>query len=191
MTRLTSLTVLVVFFALLLALLCGGCQPQPKQSAATKQTIDTGHQKADVAAGKIQDQAKVDAAEVQVDPAKHPWKSLGRVILVARSTLVPFAIISFLALAAAFGLTFTPLSFISKIALPIAASVFAFSFGGIIALPFLPWIVGVMLLGLIGLAVYEIIRYKNIRKAAQAIEEQFCPPGTIGSPVTFVAGKGP
>jgi len=116
--------------------------------------------------------AALATANASAKPVAHPIVSTNITIAKMQKPLATIAVISFILLAVSIGLAFTALSVISKIAVPVTGSVAVLSFGGVIALPFLPWVIGGASVVAVGLIVYEIIRYKgSVTSVVQAVKK--------------------
>lgn len=103
----------------------------------------------------------------------HPFTSTNVTVKRLQRPLEEIAVISFILLAVSIGLAFTALSVISKIAVPVTGSVALLSFTGVIALPFLPWVLGGVAVLAVGLIVYEFIRYKSLKAVVANVESLF------------------
>lgn len=159
----------IILMALLFAMALFGCAPN--QTPATKAAIQQVQQQTQIDQAKIDAQAQLSAARAKANPLLHPLSNSNAVVKKAQAPLGLIATIAFLAFAVGVGLYFTPLSAFSKILVPLGGSVAALSFIGLIALPFFPWVIGGGAALLVGLLVYEIIRYKSLKGAIQGFEE--------------------
>ncbi len=157
---------------ILIATACVGCH---SLSPAAQQTITRGHDAAAVQAAEVKDAGTVAEAKAEVSPAQHPIEAANVEIEKARVPLRFLFIASFIVLAITVGLAFTPLSAISKVAVPVAAATCALSLGGIIALPFFPWVFLGALALVAGLFLYEVFVTKSIGGAVKAVEADFIP----------------
>jgi len=103
----------------------------------------------------------------------HPFTSTNITVSRLQKPLEVVATLSFVLLAVSIGLAFTALSVISKVAVPVTGSVALLSFTGVIALPFLPWVLGGVAVLAVGLIVYEFIRYKSLKAVVVNVESLF------------------
>lgn len=102
----------------------------------------------------------------------HPFVAATVTVQKAQTSLRVLGLLAFAAFAVGVGLYFTPLSWLSTIAVPVAGSVAALSYIGAIAVPFFPIVIysagGLVLL----LIVYELIHAKgNVKTAFTDLEE--------------------
>lgn len=97
----------------------------------------------------------------------HPFKGTTETVKHLQGVLTFVNIASFVIFLAslAAGWFVTGLSLISRIVTPIAGTITAGTLAGIVALPFLPWIIGITLIGLGG---YEGYRWYRSRHATPA-----------------------
>ena len=121
-------------------------------------------------ATKIADTAAVADAKAEANPMAHPVRSAEVAVKKLRAPLGIICLGAFVSLAVSIGLLWTPLSVISKTAVPVCGSVTVVSLFGLIALPFFPWILLALAAGAIGLFVYEVIRARSLAGGVMAIE---------------------
>ena len=166
---------LLVFVSLLAA-----CSSLPK---ATQQTIQSGHNQAAIAAGKAQDAGTMADAKGAASPTSHPIDASDVVVKDTRASLRVVFIVSFIALLVSIGLLFTPLSLVSKIAVPVAGALAVGSLAGEIAVPFFPYILAGLGVLALALAVYELIVAKgNVALAITDTEALIVPAKTTAAP---------
>lgn len=148
----------------------------------------TAQNKVDVA--KAAAKGKLQDAQASATPVSHPIAAANQATKRLQVPLEVIATVAGIAFAVFVGLLFTPLSFVSKIGLPVAGCVAGLSYFGAIALPFFPWVLAAAAALLLGLFVYEIIRYRSLKKAVAAIESDIgLTPATISSAVTSAASS--
>lgn len=145
-----------------------GCSPQ---TAATHAAIVATQQQSQVDIATEKAKAALLAQKAKDNPVAHPIASATAAVQVAQKPLGLIATVAFIACAVGVGLYFyTPLSWLSKILVPVGGAVSAFSFFGVIALPFLPWVfVGLTVL-VVGLVIYEVIRAKSLKGGIEDLE---------------------
>ena len=169
----------MVAVVLIAAVCSAGCAPN---QTAAKLTSD---------AAVIAAQAKVDQAKADAAPLAHPVTSANSAVSTIRGSLLAVTIVAAVLLAVSVGLWFTPLSFVSKIAVPITSTVAVLSAAEVIALPFFPWVLFAALAVFVGLFVYEWIRLGTPAKAIKAIEADFGVTTSITADLQSVASKAP
>jgi len=117
--------------------------------------------------------AKTRTARAEASPTSHPFAATNNTVGRWRKFLIPIAAAAFVLLGVFWGLSYTGLSWISKIGIPVSASVAAFAGLGAITLPFLfnPWIDAATVAAVIGVILYEIKR-KGVAGAVAAVEAE-------------------
>lgn len=151
----------------LLALALDGCVETAPQTKAAVQQIQ---QKSQIDLAKQQADAALAAAKAKTHPTLHVVTSVDQIVSAVRAALLPIFILSVVVLGGSIGLAFSPLSFVSKISLPISAAIAGLSLLNLIAMPFLPW--GLLAGAVVAAAVliYEIVRYKSLPKGIAGFE---------------------
>jgi hypothetical protein len=159
---------LAASLSLVLVISCiAGCQ-----SKATRDAIQQSQEQYQIAKAQVEnddklaaDKATADAqvkdAQAKANPTGHPFRAASVTANEARKPLGFIATVAFLICLGSIGLAFTPLSFISKVLVPVSGIVTFGSFVGVIVLPLFPYVViggGVLLLALVA---YEAYRYRN------------------------------
>jgi len=140
-----------------LILACGGCQP-----SAVRQKVTT-----------IANRGTVNDALGESDPLRHPIKAITAYVKKFEKPLITLTVIAVVALGVGIGLYFTPLSWISTILVPVAGSVAAVSFTGLVSLPVFPWFaLGLIALG-VSLVIYELYYTKSLPGAITALKSLF------------------
>lgn len=92
----------------------------------------------------------------------HPFRNTTETVQHLQSALTAINIFAFVVFLGSFGLLFVSgLSWLTKIIAPVAGIVAAGTLVGVIALPFIPWAIGITLVGLGG---YEGYRWYQGRK---------------------------
>jgi hypothetical protein len=120
----------------------------------------------------LHQKAAVAEASAEASPTKHPFAAANSTVKKLRAPLIVINLIAFVALAVSIGLLWTPLSIISKTAVPVCGAVSVLTLFGLIALPFFPWILLAAAIGAVALIVYEIIRFKSLPAALAAFEKE-------------------
>lgn len=163
--------VLITLVCLLGGMALFGCGPHPTAQTQSQITQIQQDNLVDVAAEQAK--ARLQQQQAADNPAAHPIIAASNAVKTAQKPLGLIATISFLIAAVGVGLYFTPLSAFSKIIVPVAGGVSAFSFFGVIALPFFPWVgLGAVVL-VLGLFIYEVIRAKSLKGGIEATEGFF------------------
>lgn len=175
--------VAIFLIAILVSMTVFGCGPKP--SPQTTAQIATIQQQNLVDVAAEQAKAKLLAQKAADNPVAHPIAATARVVKQAQKPLEFVATIAFLVAAGGVGLSFvTGLSWLSKIIVPVAGCVAVFSFFGLIALPFFPWVgAGLVLLAFV-LFSYEVIRAKSLKGGIQNVESDLGfnrPAATVAS----------
>ena len=129
----------------------------------------------------ILDKSAINDAKGSTSPDAHPLSSLNLMVKKLRAAALSLTIVFSVLVAGAIGLYFTPLSPISKIAVPVFGAVACLSFVNVIVLPFLPWLIGLAIVGAFALAVYEVYIYKGVKPAANALEAELGITSTSAS----------
>jgi hypothetical protein len=179
----------VVFYVWLVAVLMlalaafTGCQSaamraaiedaQNKKAALNaKTTVDVTEIEdgADVDVANVKADASVNDAKAEASPTAHPVTATNQLVKRLRECATTVTIIFSLLFAASVGLSRTCLSGVGKFGMCICGWIAALSFTAALALPFLLWVGGAAIVGLICFVVYEVIHYKSVSKAAAAIE---------------------
>jgi hypothetical protein len=164
----TFLAPLIIALGGLVLIACPGCVELDPQTKAQVHQIQQ-KQAVDAAKAKAAQAAKDAAAKA--NPTAHPLTANAQAVKKTRDWLLPIGGISLLVVGAFIGLSFTPLSFISKIGLPVAAGVCAVSWFGVLALPFFPWVGAGVGVCIVALFVYELARaHWKLPDALKAIE---------------------
>ena len=135
--------------------LCRGLAPHIAREA--EQSIQTTQDNAAIAAANVRAQAKIKDAQAIANPIAHPIVATAQAIKKIRTPLIIINVIAFVLLGVSIGLMWTPLSLVSKTAVPVCGAVAVLSLAGVIALPFFPWIVLAAAVGAVGIIVYEIV----------------------------------
>lgn len=170
--RIMSIVILSAALAFIAGawLLAAGCDPT--LTPQTKQTIGQIQQKNAVDVAKAKADATLKSTKAAANPLAHPFTANADAAKQARGLFLPVAVISLLVAGGFIGLCFTPLSWFSKIGLPIAAGVCGVSWFGVFALPFLPWVGLAVGVGVIGLFVWELSRaHWKLPEALKDIEQ--------------------
>jgi hypothetical protein len=151
----------LIFLSLVLPI--GGCLEKNLDPATAKQVAQIKSQAAKETAQVKADDA-VATVKATANPTLHPFKANNDTVSKIRSWLVPVNVLAVVVLGIAVGFCFTgvtPLSWLSKILIPIAAAVAFITLTGILVLPFLPWVIYLAVAVAVGLLIYEIIRYRS------------------------------
>lgn len=94
----------------------------------------------------------------------HPFRDTTETVKHLQSALTAINIFAFVIFLGSFGLLFVSgLSWLTKIIAPVAGVVAAGTLAGVIALPFLPWAIGITLAGLAGYEGYRLYQKRKVK----------------------------
>lgn len=103
----------------------------------------------------------------------HPFVATTDSVTKLRAPLFPIFVLSLVAAAVFLGLEFTTeFSWLGKIGIPVSVAVCGASLLGIIALPFLPWVLLAGVIAAVLFVAYELIRAKGKLKTAVSDAEE-------------------
>lgn len=182
----TKMFLFMVLHALLCVLVCvmsSGCH---QLSPATKAAIQQDQDRTAISAAKAKDKGVVHDAQGAAEPARHPISAANVTVEKARKPLEVIFVVAFLIFIVSVGLLFTPLSIISKVAVPVSGVAAILALAGEITLPFFPWTVLIVVFGALVLLCYEVARHHSVGGALQAIEQDFeipVPSATVAEAV--------
>jgi hypothetical protein len=106
------------------------------------------------------------AAQATTRPVAHPFAAAENTIHQLHQPLLLMNVLGILCLAISIGLLFTPISSISKIAIPVSGSVVALSLFGLIVLPFAPWIIAGVFAVALAWGGYELYEKYSTKKTS-------------------------
>jgi hypothetical protein len=144
-----------------------GCQTIDQD---TKKTVQGIKDQSAIDKANADAKAKAAAEAAKHKPIRHPAEAAEIVVNDVRKPLGPIIALAILALGVGVGLQFTSLSALSKVIVPVAGGVGVVAFALDITLPFLPWILIPIVLGAIGLAIYEVIHKGSFSAAFSSLE---------------------